>query len=128
MAPVICTVMVRSRYHAIGQPDGYGRYVEPRDGSEIEIVREPQNPRHVAACAVWWCGHRIGYVPSRVADRLAPPIDAGLFISGRIRLIGGRHVGDRCYDGYALDLSGPAAAAAAAAVKAEAAAAAVVPW
>ena len=125
MAPVICTVMAGSRYHAIGQPDGYGGYVAPRDGSEIEIVREPQNRYHAAACAVRWCGHRVGYVPWGLADRLAPLIDAGLPLVGRMQVKGGRHVGDGCYDGYALDLSGPAAVAY---IQAEAAADAAVPW
>ena len=70
-----------------------------RAGMPIMLRREPNNPRDIRAIGVWIKGSalmifdkdvQLGYIPSAKADRLAPIMDAGGVVAGKvIRITGG---------------------------------------
>ena len=55
---------------------------------EVELVREPENPKDEAAVAVYYSGQQIGYLPAR-DRRLAVHMDAGLEVFAHIVAIDG---------------------------------------
>lgn len=46
-------------------------------GMEFQIKREPKNKADKNACAVFYEQKKIGYVPRKMAETMAPMIDAG---------------------------------------------------
>ena len=70
-----------------------------RAGMPVTLRREPRNPRDIRAIGVWIKGStllvfdkdlQIGYIPSAKADRLAPIMDAGGVVAGKVvRITGG---------------------------------------
>lgn len=66
-----------------------------RDGSELELVREPANAYDPNAVAVRFGNLQLGYIRKEIAKHLAPLIDAGARYRARVStLTGGPAAGD----------------------------------
>jgi hypothetical protein len=66
-----------------------------REGEELKLVREPQNPFDPAAVAIYFRNDKLGYVPRGENDRLAGMLDRGERLSARIRRLRNSEVSRR---------------------------------
>jgi hypothetical protein len=65
---------------------GEGEAVWPllRQGDELQLVREPDNPYDANAVRIDWQGRRLGYVPRRENAALAWGLDRGAPLRARV--------------------------------------------
>ena len=56
--------------------------LKPED--ELELVREYDNPHDDYAIAVYWEGHKLGFLPSQKNEVIANLLDHGVLLESRI--------------------------------------------
>ncbi len=64
--------------------DGENIWPQLIAGDELQLIREPHNPRDSQAVRIDWCGHPLGYVPRRDNTAVSQMLDRGERLSARI--------------------------------------------
>lgn len=60
---------------------GAQQYIERlRANQPLTLKREPDNPKHSNAIAIFWGNHKLGWVPRQLADEIAPYMDADVTV------------------------------------------------
>jgi hypothetical protein len=49
-----------------------------KPNQRLELVREPKNPKHANAVVIMWSTKKLGWLPRKLADDIAPLMDAGV--------------------------------------------------
>ena len=64
--------------------EGPALWDQLRTGDRLELVREADNPHDGRAIAVYWQGHKLGYLPRAENDAVSSAMDQGHRLDARI--------------------------------------------